>query len=315
MNPTLYTLGELRSCVYRALDEYSSNGMEHERFSGGTADTDKRFIAALNSAIRRVYLSCARTLSTLEVCFRPGEILTQRESLLLTSSETVELTVPEGTGAVSFDYSGSGSLTYKTAGETLQTVSLNSSFGQYGTYRGFLPAGADFVVMAAKGSFSLRRLRMYSEASLYGNTDAAFLPDGKRLFCVFSPLCAELHSVTRRGTAYPTDLFSFENGVLSCDEKYAGDYTVSFYAYPQPIAENAPYDTPISLPPAASDAVIYAAAAELCDREDGELYTRLLYKYRELLTNTYPAENLRRKNSFFAGGLFGRRRSLRTFRG
>ena len=87
-----------------------------------------------------------------------------------------------------------------------------------------------------------------------------------------------------------------------------------YYAYPEPIAENAPCETPVPLPPAASDALIYLVAAELCDREDGELYTRLLYKYRELLTNTYPSENIKRKNRYYAGRSFGLGKT-RLFRG
>ena len=60
MNKSVYTLGRLKSEVFRALDEYSSNGLGHEIFSGGTGDIDKRFIPALNSAIRLIFLSSAR---------------------------------------------------------------------------------------------------------------------------------------------------------------------------------------------------------------------------------------------------------------
>ena len=61
MNNNKLSLGYLRSEVFRVLDEYTSNGVPHEIFSGGTGDIEKRFISALNSAIRLVYLCAART--------------------------------------------------------------------------------------------------------------------------------------------------------------------------------------------------------------------------------------------------------------
>ena len=314
----LYNLGQLRSDVYRALDEYSSNGIEHERCDGGTADTDKRFTAALNRAIRRLYLSSARTLYGARVVFYPGKVLFSRDGFLVGSGESEELSLPDGAYAVSFDCTGKGSLIAETAAGEKTVFSLSSDFGCYESARFFLPDGCAKITFSAAGSLLIRSLRVYSNAFLPEKSDenTAFLPDGRKLYCSFPPLCAELCSVTkeRSGEKIPCERFSFENGVLSCDERLAGEYTVYYYAYPEPIAENAPCETPVPLPPAASDALIYLVAAELCDREDGELYTRLLYKYRELLTNTYPSENIKRKNRYYAGRSFGLGKT-RLFRG
>ena len=312
----LYTLGLLRSNVYRALDEYSSNGIEHERYSGGTADIDKRFISALNCALRRLYLSTARTLFGTRVVFRPGKALLARDGFLIDSQENETFSLPEKAYAASFDYTGSGTVSVTDTVGNKTVFSLSSEFGRYESKRFFLPENAVSLTFCASGNLLIRTFRILSDFGLPEKKEenTVFIPDGHKLYCAFSPLCAELYSVTKGNTVFPNELFSFENGILSCEEQYAGEYTVSYYAYPEPIAENASFDTPIPLPPAASDALVYLVAAELCDREDGELYTRLLYKYRELLANTYPSENTKRKNRYYAGRFAGIGKT-RLFRG
>lgn len=304
----LYTLGQIRSNVYRALDEYSSNGREHERFGGGTADMDKRFIAALNCAVRRLYRSSSRTLSEARVLFFSGKVLTCADGFLLEGGEEEIVSLSENAYSSAFEYCGSGKLTVTDSDGNKTDYPLSSAFGRYQTERIFLPDNAERMTFHAGGTLFIRLLRVYSPSGLpeKNEENRKLLPDGKRLYCAFPPLCAELCSVRRGTTEYPSELFTLENGVLSCDVRHAGEYVVSYYAYPEPIAENAPFDTVIPLNPSASDALIYLVAAELCDREDGELYTRLLYKYRELLTNTYPCENIKIKNRYYGGRFFGR---------
>lgn len=315
----IYTLGELRSHVYRALDEYSSNGLIHTVTDGGMADLNHRFTAALNRMIRRLYLSTVRRPFRITVGFFAPKTLLYKPSFSLSVGENGLFFPPDEAGAVAFSYHGSGSLTISRKDGEDQVFSLATEYGQYKSFRGFLPTDVQSLTFSTDATLSVRKLFLYDRAGLPSEGEEALLPDGERLYCRVDPLCAELCSVTRCGgreaESIPIDCFSFENGILSCDGRMSGEYDIEYFAYPEPIAEAADDDTPIPLSPAASDALIYATAAELCDREDGERYSRLLYKYRELLANTYPAAHTYRKNRFYAQSRPTVEKSGHLFRG
>ncbi len=300
----LYTLGEARSHVYRALDEYSSNGVLHTVSEGALADIDNRFTAALNRMIRRIYLSTVRVPLRMTVGFFAPKRLLSKPAFSLSVGENGVFFPPEEAGSLAFSYHGSGKLTIalKSGGE--ETYPLSTEYGRYETFRCRVPSGALSLSFSTEATLTVRNFYLYDRTGLPAEGDEELLPDGEKLYCRISPYCAELCSVKRRDDrrpdAIPLACFSFENGILSCDEALCGEYEVEYFAYPEPIAEDAEDDTPIPLSPSASDALIYATAAELCNREDGETYSRLLYKYRELLANTYPAAHTYRKNRFYA---------------
>ena len=320
MNKSVYTLGRLKSEVFRALDEYSSNGLGHEIFSGGTGDIDKRFSPALNSAIRLILLSSARQEKTCLVALQKPEKLMAICDFSVAGNEKRKIMLPLNSGAVSFDFSGNGSFFILDSGEgIISEHKLSTEYGNIENCKKIIQSNAVCIEFTASSEefLSVSGLYSYNISSVRGCLEEKFLPDGKRVFCAFPPRCAEICSVSteKRGRRIPcpSDIFNFSEGLLSCEEKYSGNYNITYCEYPEEIPENASPDTELSLSPAAFGAAVYAVAAELCAREDGEMYSRLTYKYREMLANTYPVENYSLKNSFFAGGLFGRRKKGRNF--
>ena len=63
-----------------------------------------------------------------------------------------------------------------------------------------------------------------------------------------------------------------------------------------------PADEPVALPDITADALIYLTAAELCSPDYSELYSRLMYKYRDIALNGYNAVSSRHgRNTFYSG--------------
>ena len=58
--------------------------------------------------------------------------------------------------------------------------------------------------------------------------------------------------------------------------------------------------TPVDLPDITADALCYLTASELCPAEYGELYSKLMYKYRDICLNAYNCESSENgRNTFF----------------
>ena len=61
-------------------------------------------------------------------------------------------------------------------------------------------------------------------------------------------------------------------------------------------------DEKINLPDISADALVYLTAAELCPTEYSELYSRLMFKYRDIALNCYNAEEKPvSRNTFYSG--------------
>lgn len=328
MNNNRFSLGYLRNEVFRVLDEYTSNGIAHEIFTGGTGDIEKRFISALNSAIRLVYLSAARTPKKKRILLEKPTVSSYSEDFRIYPGEDCRSFELADTGAgntdsfcLSFDFCGEGKLVITgNDGESLESIELSADFGEIGNFkRNITVKNACSVDFCSDGrTLDIKNLIFFgSDGELCGIEDE-LLPDGKNIYCKISDRFYELKGVFCEKNGFvvemPEDIFEIQNGILSCEQKYAGEYFVEFFEYPEQIDEGAGIDCPVDIPSAYTDAIIYATAASLCAREDAELYSRLTYKYREYLANLYPTVNLRRKNTFFSGAFFGKRRKIKDFR-
>lgn len=61
-------------------------------------------------------------------------------------------------------------------------------------------------------------------------------------------------------------------------------------------------DEKIKLPDISADALVYLTAAELCPTEYSELYSKLMFKYRDIALNCYNAEEKPAgRNTFYSG--------------
>ena len=113
-----------------------------------------------------------------------------------------------------------------------------------------------------------------------------------------------IESLFVEGTGFiAKDKYILKDSKIFCTAIQDGAKGIVVYALtPNIFNEQTPYDETITLPDITTDALCYLTAAELCPREYGELYDRLIYKYRDLALNCYNMQkNGGGRNSFFAG--------------
>ncbi len=311
MKKHTYTLGSFKTALFRVLDEYSLNGNNTERFSGMLSDIEKRLITSLNMSIRRIYLCSERLAKKADLYFEREKLLADYSDMNIEGEKKIFL--PEGTSFFVMDHSGEATVGFFDKDDVkISELHLSSEYGNGKTEKAFVPDGCAYISVFPVSGFYIKDLRLCS-GHFPKDTDAALLPDGKRLYCPFGEELIEIIRAYRDKKELPSDIFCYEEHVLSVPKEYGGYLSLEYYAYPEVIGENAPDDTPIPLSPAYSDAALYMVASELCDREDDGLYSKLIYKYREILNNTYPTERTKIRNRFFTAG--SKRKSARRFWG
>ncbi len=107
------------------------------------------------------------------------------------------------------------------------------------------------------------------------------LPEG---FAAIEALIAPSGTASLEG-AYIAD------GSIVFTPQESGDYVLVYKRYPQSVAGKDDSFV-LSLDAYSSDAVAYAAATELCDVKESELYMRLKYRLDELIANRYNVDKL-----------------------
>ena len=79
-----------------------------------------------------------------------------------------------------------------------------------------------------------------------------------------------------------------------------GFATLTYKVNPKVFTPDEPSWTPVDLPDITADALCYLTASELCPAEYGELYSKLMYKYRDICLNAYNCESSENgRNTFF----------------
>lgn len=317
MSEHTYTLSEIKDAVFKALDEYSIGGKPADRSSGSLADMNERFVEALNQSIRKVYLSLERRPSVTHLSFTAHELLLECKRERLPHGEVKTIPLPQSAGSFAICYTGDGRITFYDGEKTpLKEINLDSQGGVFCTDKDFVPEGAQYAELGSEYGLIIEYFKVFSEGFMpYGKDYSSLLPDGKYLFCSFPKNATEICSVFCGNTPFPCDLFTYGDGYIFCEEKYAGSYIVEYFCYPPKILETDLPDTPIPFSPTACTALIYATAASLCAKEDGELYTKLMMRYQDTCQNRFPASHTKTKNSFYAGGAFGRRKKQISFGG
>lgn len=193
-NKNTYTFGTLKQGIYKALEEYSLNGNSVSLADGMLADTEKRFLAALNMCARRVSLGLP--------------YLTKRATVVFESGKAK---APADCGSV---------------------ISIKTKNGN--------------IVSSS-------------------HID---LIDGK--------ICCNVINEGEEASVLYRVLINTFTGDTSEDEI-------------------------INLPDVSADALVYLTAAELCPTEYSELYSRLMYKYRDIALNCYNIEKKPdNRNTFYA---------------
>lgn len=81
------------------------------------------------------------------------------------------------------------------------------------------------------------------------------------------------------------------DGFLYIPSCKSGEYLLIYRRYPESI-EGASDSAQIELDEYLGDALVFGAAAELCERDDAEMYSRLKTRFDELMLNRYNVDKL-----------------------
>ena len=115
--------------------------------------------------------------------------------------------------------------------------------------------------------------------------------------------CGSVISIkTKNGCIVSSSHIDLIDGKICCNVINEGqEATVLYRVAMNTFTGDTSEDEIINLPDVSADALIYLTAAELCPTEYSELYSRLMYKYRDIALNCYNTETKPdNRNTFYA---------------
>lgn len=297
-----YKISDLRDDVFKLLERYSSNGSEND--IGESKDILNRFPSCFNRVMRKLCCEFSIYRKKVSLAFEAPCVLQSYEGYELSGDEMLSRNIPKGATAYRIVCSGNGELAFINCGET-SAVSISNSVGGISEYKGFiLSTGEDSHFLIA----GTPRLKVYS-FEIYGgfegsDDELSLLSGGSKCTLKlpedFLGMCMAYNA---SGDRVDEDIFdiSYIDGTVSVQKEMAGVYTFEYSASHEhyPGLSNLKYE--VKLPPMLYDALTYMCAAELCPSYDGEMYSKLTYKYREVLENCYRKERrlYEGRNSFY----------------
>ncbi len=301
-----YTLKDLKDGIYKALGEFSTNGEVLGELSYNRADLTHKFIPALNSALCRAFMS----LPTFTKSFIPRFInskcvYSEKSSFEVSTGNEYTPNVSFFDTALAFTLLCAGNLCIKLLdadGKTVFEKVTDASvcrFERVSFFANNLPEGKKTLLISARfGNAAVRELDVYDNASgidnkkliAYRGYSAALLPED----------FGSIEGYSVNGKAFCKSSFIINDGVILCPKGFENTLTVFYTPKCPEITDTTDENTIMDMPDVTCLGVIYLAAAELCETGNGELYSRLLYKYRDIALNCYDKKYAPKvKNSFF----------------
>ncbi len=298
MYSQIHTYGECRGSVLKMLERYSSNGTLNS--CGEMKDMENGLVESINANMRKLYAEFVRESRKKALIFRAPRVICNFGPLYI--EKGTEFTGSfSGKGFCFYaEVCGSGDIVFKSS-NGFDSYSFGTDFGETEILKG-TPTGAtsgeiSFTVSASDDVF------LYSLVIYDGSHNEFIMPKG---YCMarLPEGCAKVLSITdENGFLVSEDIFDISPSDLSVvtGAENSGKYVFEYYAYPDELAENCNDDAEIKLPGVLFDALCYMCAADLCPSSDGGLYSKLAYKYREILENYYDGARSHEseRNSFY----------------
>ena len=307
MNSVKYTLGELRTTVLKLLGKYSTNGTVYS--SGEKADIENRLVTSLNIHLGRIFHEFPGDTKSCRLAFFTPAVEASFGKIDIAPEGTETRSVICRNPGFYMTVGGKGSVTVEAPGYS-RTFTVDTLPGERTVIRGAVGSGSEcectFITEAGSSGLYISDFEVYSGVSeeeaglLFGrNVHAAYLP----------PDCGEIvglyGNAGRRIKKF--DVTGEENKILLVPKSPDTDCVMEYAPYPPAFADGAGNSEAIYVSPLVRDALVYMCAADLCPISDPELYSRLTYKYREILENMYPRRRICRVvNKFYV--LTGKRR-------
>lgn len=150
----------------------------------------------------------------------------------------------------------------------------------------------------------LRRV-MLSFPLLVKETEIVFSEDENGCFANLPEDFGKAEKLTTRSMGeIPPSKYRIVDDKLVCFTVTQGESAILEYSVKiNDFTEETNQNEKVNLPDISADALVYLTAAELCPTDYSELFSRLMYKYRDLALNCYNSGEVKKsaRNSFYAG--------------
>lgn len=299
MYSRIHTYRECRDGVLKMLERYSSNGIEND--CGEMKDIIKRLPASINIHMRKLYEEFVREKKTCRIAFSQKSKKYDFGSFICDAENPFEAEISGKGLAFYAQVCGSGEISFVTENGA-QRYLISDTDGRIEMVRGLVDTGetSEAVMnVIADSSLQVLSLVIYE-----GVTDEELICDDGLCSARLPDDCIRiLGAYDCDGRNVVLSLFGLcgETGIITVDKSMAGEYDFEYLVCPAALSEDCGEEDRIALPPILFDALCYMCAADLCPASMGEVYSKLTYKYREILENYYDRESPGpfARNSFF----------------
>ncbi len=297
-----HTFEELRTRVLKLLERYSSNGVQNS--CGEVKDIEARLVESTNTHLRKLYSELLRPVRRVQIKIKKLNFLCTKKYTIKQNKPLVWENV--GTGMV-FYCKVRGDMTFTVESESGSKVyTMHSDNGEPTVICGSAKSCKDsYMKFKAETATEAEFLEFFAFwGATYAEDEEVEITTDGIMFPKIPEDCAELIAIyDKSGRKVSSDIveYSTYSGRLYTDNKNYGEYTVEYVALPQEISSDTTGEEFIRLPSVLFDALCYMCASDICPANDGNVFSKLTYKYREILENYYSRSRsfTSGRNSFF----------------
>lgn len=296
-----YKLFEFRDRILKHLCRYSSNGTVYP--SGEKADIENRLVTSLNIHLARLWQEFSAGDRKCRISFFAPPVIADVGNIKVGTGDTEVRTLCGNRIGFFMTVCGKGRISVTTSSGT-RIYNADTEKGERTIIRG--NAENDGVTECVF-SFTAESFLEVCDFTVYEGVDTEHseLLYGKAVYAAYLPSeCSKIIAVyddSKTGTRKIAYGVLEKERVILIPSSENSVCNVEYVCYPPKFDESVGDESEIYLSPLMADALGYMCAADLCPVNDPELYSRLTYKYREILENLYP----RRRNSRVVNKFYG----------
>jgi len=296
-----YTLGECRERILKLLERFSSNGNPNS--CGEVEDIKNRFITCVNIHINKLWYEFSAEKRECDISFYRPKCIADTSPVKLGEGETFSKSISGRKTGYYLVLGGKGTVTV-FCGESSAVYAVDTLPGAFTVIKGACGNNGEDVsnfVINANTYIHVKAFEVYegveNDSNVYGllygkGKTAAFLPeDCSRILSLYNENGKDI-------SRYADTDEKLRIMILPASVGERG--SLEYIPYPPSFKEDASDSELLALSPVMYDALCYMCACDLCPADDGQLYSRLMYKYREILENIFDRHrSFGARNSFY----------------
>lgn len=299
------TFAYLKKRIFSAIDECRDMTEQSLDEDFELKQTSEKLPDAVYSSLIRMYNGFEKIgkASGMTLLYSP-ELIAFSKSVGKEREENVSFSSSSGNIALYFIQSGSGELVFENEnGEILESILLNLT-QDCGSVRQFVKIASDEkVYVRSEGNCKISDFAVY-ERAFFPDINAV-TPKGFVSFKLPED-CLAVEKIYQYGKNELSEIFFEHCGYGFVKEKYVSqrEFVLLSYKKKVPKIDSETSDEYVfGLSQLAFEMLVCLSGAELCRENEESLYTRLLYKYKDLSEGMYTSSSVeRRKDGFYSKG-------------